>query len=136
MADDTKKFREDILDAVHNRKGGDIADAIGMPDEKDLQVLTRIINRYEKTHPGVLAHTVNTARKEFKAGIYGKRLAEHNGGEAIVAEGTNTVYALELPEDLGRAIEEVFPSLFRSKKHLHWFRQNFPGLTISGQAPR
>lgn len=133
MTKDNSKFREEILGAVQNRKG-DVADAIGMPDEQDLEVLTRIIQRYDKTHPGILNYTVNTARSEFKAGIYGDRLIRD--GEAVVARGVNATYVLELPVELGKAIEEVFPSMFRSKKHLQWFRNNFPGLTISGNKAR
>ena len=130
MDEGVKRFQEDIVSAVENRKG-DIADAIGMPDEEDLKVLTRIIKHYDKTHPGVLAHTVNTARQEFASGTYGNRL--HWDKEAVVSKKTNNVYAMELPVDLGQAIEAVFPSMFRSKKHFRWFRDNFPGLTISGK---
>lgn len=128
--DETKNFREDLLSAVDNRKG-DIADAIGMPDQKDYEVLSRIIQQYNRTHPGVLAHTVKTARDEFEQGIYSKRLTWE--GDAVVGKQMNVTYAFELPVDLGRAIEEVFPSMFRSKKHLRWFRKNFPALTISGK---
>lgn len=127
--DETKKFREDLLGAVHNRKG-DIADAIGMPDEKDYEVLLRIIQRYEKTHPGVLRHTVETARAEFKQGVYGKRLLWE--GEAVVSKKGNFTYDFELPEDLYHAIEQVFPSMFKSKKHFRWFKKNFVKLTIAG----
>lgn len=129
--DNTKKFREELLGAVDNRNKGDIADVIGMPDEKDLETLTRIIRHYEKTHPGVLAHTVKTARDEFRAGTYGNRLAFE--GDAVVSKQMNAVYAFELPADLGHAIEQVFPSMFKSTKHLRWFRKNFPQLTISGK---
>lgn len=126
---DNRKFREELLSAVDNRKG-DIADAIGMPDEKDYEVLLRIIQRYERTHPGVLAHTVNTAREEFRAGRYGKRLVFDN--KALVSKQGNITYDFELPEDLYRAIEQVFPSMFKSKKHFQWFKKNFHRLTIAG----
>ena len=89
--DNSRQFREDLLSAVHNRKG-DVADAIGMPDEYDLEVLTRIIKRYDQTHPGIINWTVSTAREEFNNGIYGKRLAWE--GEAIVGKELNVKYAL------------------------------------------
>lgn len=130
MKDNSRKFREEILSSVQNRKG-DVADAIGMPDDEDYRNLVRIIQRYNRTHPGVLDYTIKTARDEFQQGIYANRLVWQ--GDAVVGKQNNIVYAFELPVELGRAIEEVFPSMFRSKKHLRWFRKNFPRLTISGK---
>lgn len=131
MKDSSKEFREEVLNSVQNRGKGDVADAIGMPDEKDYETLLRIIQRYERTHPGELSFVVKTARDEFKAGIYGKRLTWDGG--AIISKEMNVHYRFELPVGLGRVIEEVFPSMFRSKKHLHWFIKNFPALTITGE---
>jgi type III secretion system FlhB-like substrate exporter len=114
---------------VDNRKG-DVADAIGMPDEKDLETMMRIINRFKKTHPGILEHTVKNAREEFSQGKYNKNLVWKD--KTLVNEGSNMTYDFELPVELYQAIEQVFPSMFKSKKHYHWFKKNFYGLTIKG----
>lgn len=130
MKDPNSKFRGELLDSVAKRKG-DIADAIGMPDQKDYETLLRIIQRYNQTHSGVLQHTINEARREFQAGVYGKRLLWDNN--AITSKESNMIYAFELPVELYQAIEQVFPSMFKSKKHLTWFKKNFVKLTIAGK---
>lgn len=131
MKDTGKEFREQIMGAVQNRGKGDVADAIGMPDEKDYEILLKIISKYEQKNPGEIVAVVSQARAEFKAGVYGKRL-EWDGG-AIVGKNLNIHYRMELPVGLGNAIEKIFPSMFRSKKHLRWLCEKFPQLTIAGK---
>lgn len=128
--DNSKQFREDLLHTVNTRGGQDVADAIGMPDDKDYETLVRIIQRYEKKFPGRLRHTITEARNEFKAGTYGSSLMSSEG-QAVISRDSNMTYDFELPEDLYRAIEQVFPSMFVSKKHFRWFKKHFRQLTIS-----
>lgn len=122
------KFQGDILDEMSKRGKSDIADAIGMPDEKDYEVLLKIIQRFEATHPGLIKATLEQGRRDFELGIHGKNKAWT--GRATVSKDSNMVYHFELPADLYHAIEAVFPSIFRSKKHFAWFKKNFYKLTI------
>jgi hypothetical protein len=124
-------FKSELLGEVSNRGKGDVADAIGMPDQTDYDNLVRIIEHYRRLRPGFLEQHIATVRAEFSAGKYGGNLAFKN--EAEVNKDSHMRLALDIPEDLGRAIEKLFPSMFRSKKHLRWFCQKFPYLTVSGR---
>jgi len=124
-------WRRQLTDAVNNRKG-DVADAIGMPDEQDYEVLLKIIQRYDKTHPGFLSAARNAGRRDYEAGVHHKKRTFDKQSRAVISKDTNMTYAMELPADLVTAIERVFPSLFRSKKHFQWFKKNFSSLTITG----
>lgn len=125
-------FEDQLKSAVSNRGKGDVADAIGMPDEHDYQVLLSIIKSYEAKHPGYIQWHIATIRKFFDEGKYGGNIRFR--GEAEVNKGSRMRHAVDLPMELGMAIEKVFPSMFRSKKHLRWFTKKFPGLTVSGKA--
>lgn len=124
-------FRKDLIEAVDNRGKGDVADAIGMPDEQDYEVLMKIINKFERNHPGLIQATLKAGRRDFETGIYRKNVTWK--GKALVNSGSNTTYVFELPADLVHAIEKVFPSMFRSKKHFRWFKKRFSRLTITGE---
>lgn len=126
----SKKRNKQILTEVSNRKG-DVADAIGMPDEQDYQVLSRIIKRFEATNPGLINYTLREGRKDYESGVYSKNKIWKN--DAVVNRQANMVYSFELPAGLYSAIEKVFPSMFKSKKHLAWFKRNFYKLTIANQ---
>lgn len=114
---------------VDNRKG-DIADAIGMPDEQDYEVLADIIRKYERRNPGLIQATLKAGRHDYEQGIHSS--SKLWKGDTIVNEDSNMRYVFELPEGLVQAIEAVFPSMFRSKKHFGWFKKQFPKLTIKG----
>ncbi len=124
-------FQSDLVDAMNNRGKGDVADAVGMPDQQDYEVIVRIIKRYNQLRPGLLDKHMELVRAEFRSGRYGKNILWK--GHAEVNEASHMRYALELPEDLGRAIERFFPTMFHSKKHLRWFTKKFPELTVSGK---
>lgn len=124
---------EGIAKVVDFRKEKDIADAIGMPDQTDYDNLSKIIRKFERQNPGLIAYTLQEARRQFEAGKHGHRLS-FGKQDAIISEDSNMVYAFELPTELYKRIEKVFPSMFRSKKHLKWFKQNFPKLTIAKKA--
>jgi hypothetical protein len=125
-------FRSDLLGEVANRGKYDLADAIGMPDAQDYEVLLKIIQKFEAKHPGLIAEKLAAGRADYEAGIHrGKRTWT---GKATVNKSSNMVYVFELPDDLYYAIEAVFPSMFRSKKHFTWFKKNFYKLTITGES--
>lgn len=135
-------FQKDLLKEVANRrKGQDLADAVGMPDQQDYEVLIRIIQRFKRTTfpievsgklvyvsgAALIQNSLAMARHDYHRGIHGKN--KHS----LVNKQSGTRYALELPGDLYRAIETIFPTMFRSKKHLRWFCKMFPELTVSGK---
>jgi len=124
-------WRKQLTDAVANRKG-DVADAIGMPDEQDYEVLLRIIQQYDKKHPGYLLAARDAARRDYQSGAHRRKQVFDSGNRALISKDTNMTYALELPAELVTSIERVFPSMFRSKKHFAWFKKNFSALTIAG----
>jgi len=124
-------FKDELLREVDSKGRSDIADAIGMPDQQDYGTLVTLLQQYEKKRPGFLAAHIAAARQEFANGTYGKNLAFKN--EAEVNKDSHMRLALDIPEDLGMAIEKVFPSMFRSKKHLRWLCRKFPNLTITGR---
>jgi hypothetical protein len=122
-----QQFEKDLVGAVINRKG-DVADAVGMPDEKDYEMLLGIFKRYERQYPGHIQFILKQGRREFEEGKYAKNLVWK--GKAEVNQFNNMTYVFELPPILFKRIEDVFPSIFRSKKHLGWFKRNFVKLTI------
>lgn len=124
-------FQDELLTEVGSKGKGDIADAIGMPDQQDYEVLVQIIEKYRRTHPGMLEQHIAQVRSEFNSGRYGGIL--RTKGHAEVNKESHARFAIDIPADLGHAIERVFPSMFRSKKHLRWFTRKFPGLTVSGK---
>lgn len=124
-------FQDELLGAVAKRGKGDIADAIGMPDQQDYEVLVRILKQYERRRPGFLAAHIAAVRREFESGKYGSNF--RRTGHSEVNKDSGMRFAIDIPADLGQAIEKVFPSMFRSKKHLRWFTRKFPELTVSGK---
>lgn len=120
-------FGSDLIRATHDTKG-DIADAIGMPDEKDYEVLLGIIQRFERKYPGLIKAAMEEGRRDFHDGIHRKNLTWKN--DTVVNKDSHMTYAFEIPATLYMAIEQVFPSMFKSKKHLRWFKKNFYKLTI------
>jgi hypothetical protein len=127
------EYKDDLLNSVRTSGKADVADAIGMPDEKDLETLSRIIKRFERTHPGWIAYHLQTGRRDYELGIHHRKQTWDASGRALISKDSNMAYVFELPGELHSAIEKVFPSMFRSKKHLAWFKRNFIKLTVAGK---
>lgn len=121
-------FKSDLITEVRNGGKGDIADAIGMPDQQDYEVLLKIIQKFEVRYPGLLKASLESGRRDYEAGVH--RRKQIFTGKTTVNESSNMVYVFELPAQLYLAIEKIFPSMFRSKKHFNWFKKNFYKLTI------
>lgn len=126
------KFQNDLLEAIGKQGKGDIADAIGMPDQQDYEVLVRIIQTYNKRWPGFLDAHMKIVRQEFISGRYGTNFLRT--GQAEVNKASHGRFAVDIPANLGYAIEMIFPSMFKSKKHLRWFTRKFPELSVSGKS--
>lgn len=123
-------FHSDFTKAVNNSKG-DVADAVGMPDEKDYETLLKIINNFERKNPGLIAAVLKAGRKDYETGKFRKN--KTFTGRATVNKQSNMTYDFELPIGLYQAIEAVFPSMFKSRKHYRWFKKQFPKLLIAGE---
>lgn len=123
-------FQSDFLKAIDNRGKDDIADVVGMPDDQDLETLRSIIQKFDAKYPGLIKNSLQAGRRDYKLGVHAKK--ELWQGEGIISKDSNMTYAMELPANLYFAIEQVFPSMFKSKKHFAWFKKNFRQLTISG----
>lgn len=126
-------FRSDLLGAVGNKGKGDLADAVGMPDEQDYEVLLKIFQKFEARNPGLIKASLEAGRRDYEAGVH--RRKQTFTGKATVNKDSNMVYVFELPAGLYHAIEAVFPTMFKSKKHLGWLKKNFYKLTI-GNTPK
>lgn len=125
------QFEKEFKDALAKRgRGDDIADVVGMPDEKDYEVLMGIVRKYELKHPGYIDYAVQQGRHDYGLGVHSKKKMFDRQGRAVISKDSNMVYAFELPADLVAAIEKVFPSMFRSKRHFAWFRKNFQKLMV------
>lgn len=127
-------FKSDFMDAVHNRGRDDMADVVGMPDEKDYERIYRIIQKFEKQNPGLLRASLEAGRRDYQLGIHKKKQIFDKNGRAVVSKDSNMVYVFEIPAALYMAIEKEYPTMFRSKKHFAWFKRNFQKLTIGETA--
>ena len=126
-------FKSDLLGAVNNRGKDDVADAIGMPDQQDYETLLSIIQKFEARHPGLIKAALYAGRRDYESGVH--RRKQIFTGKATISKDNNMVYVFELPAQLYLAIERVFPSMFRSRKHFASFKKNFYKLTI-GENPK
>lgn len=127
---DQLDFSQKIKAEVDSRKG-DVADAIGMPDQEDYETLLKIIQKFERKRPGLIHATLQQGRRDYESGAH--RHTKLWEGKTLVNKDSNMTYEMELPAELVDAIEAVFPSMFRSKKHFGWFKKNFYKLTIKGE---
>lgn len=97
----------------------DIGDAVGMPDDADRDYIRKLIDDFERAHPGeIKLHRDGASEhlKQLRTDVVGKKSGRR--------------YAMELPEPLGLAMERYIPTLFRSKKHFRWLRKNFKELFL------
>lgn len=124
-------FQKQFLDAT-SEEGRDIADAVGMPDNVDYEVLLKIIQKFERRHPGLINYCIQMGRRDYELGVHKKKQIFDKSGKAVISKDSNMHYVFELPGDLVSAIEKVFPTMFRSPKHFRWFKKNFSKLTITG----
>lgn len=108
----------------------DLADAIGMPDNIDKENIQKIILKFEKKNPGYILNARNLAREGLDDPIYGTTQDSRSKSGKSLAGGSSMRLQLELPEELYNAIEAYIPTIFREKKHYHWFLKNFPELLV------
>lgn len=117
-----------MLGAMDKKTYQTLGDAIGMPDDEDKQNIRRIINRYEKKHPGEMKTLIEYAQAHSAAFDNEFGLVSGKGGTGVSSNGVR--YLMELPPGLHAKLEMYLPTLFREKKHFQWFVKNFPELLI------
>lgn len=124
MSDRLSDLRKEALKAGGNKS---MADAVGMPDEKDKAFLRRLIRRYDRNHPGLLAYTIQQARQDqFENSTTFKNISKYG----LVDQVSSRRHIFEFPESLIATIEQYYPTIFRDKKHFGWFVHNFPELML------
>lgn len=135
MANDKQRdFAKDFAsNAVKNGGFKNLGDAIELPDKEDWDNIVRIINNYRKDSiirygKDILVECIADARKEhLMAGAkYGRLSKEFQ----LVNKDSNMRHIFEFPESFVHAIESVYPVMFTSTKHFHWFCRNFKQLAI------
>jgi hypothetical protein len=124
---DNSSFTDDFLKETKNHKSlGTMGDVVGLPDDEDKARIQRYLIRYEQAHPGELKAIRNLARAHFQVGGDKQKFG-------VVNKEAHGRTLFELPEDLGRWLEQAYPLMFRDKKHTAWFAQNFKELLIPEQ---
>lgn len=125
MTKDNSQFTEEFLkEAGRHKTLQSMGDVVGLPDEEDKLRIQLKLRAYEKEHPGELAFIINMAREHFKDAGGDKQKYGLTNKQA----SGRTLF--ELPEDLGRWLENAYPLMFRERKHTAWFAKNFPELLI------
>lgn len=102
-----------------DNKPKNVADIVGLPDEKDKENIIIIIKNFEKENPGALKHSIEEAREQLRS--QGEDVAKFG----VVNKGAQGRWMFELPEGLINKIIEAYPLMFRDKKHFDWFKRNF-----------
>ena len=111
-----------------------LADAIGMPDKVDKENIQKLILKYEKKHPGYIKHARDEAYQELHDKKFGTTTDSRSKTGTSIAGGASMRLQLELPAELYESIETYIPTIFREKKHYHWFIKNFPELLVPEKA--
>jgi hypothetical protein len=93
-------------------------DPIGLPDEKDVLNIKRMMRNHERVRPGEIAMIIEEARLD--------RQEDFESRMSFVKKEQPVRRALTLPQALMRTIEEAYPIMFKNRKHLAWFKKNFP----------
>lgn len=103
-----------------------LGDALGMPDEKDKTFIRNLILEYEREHPGEILLYRNDGKKELEInGLWNGR-----GEFGVTGKQANMRMIFNLPPRLHGAIERYYPTMFREKRHFHWFVRNFKELMV------
>lgn len=124
MKIDTSSVKDFLQEAKKNKNFRDMGEAVGLPDEEDKNRIRRMILKYERKHPGFIAHARDEAKAQYKV----------EGGQkqkfGLADEQSSRRLLFELPEELYKWIDTAYPLMFQNKKHLRWLIQNFRELLI------
>lgn len=104
-----------------------LGDAVGMPDAQDRYFIRKLLLRYERSHPGVIKYTIDSAKADQQNNSGGVKDITEFG---LVDKHSDRRHIFELPESLVTEIEKYYPTMFREKKHFRWFVKNFKELML------
>lgn len=111
-----KKTKNDML-----AQGGQSVwkdDPVGLPDDKDKANIDTLIKTYDTANPGVIRGYVEHAKAQ--------RDANFNDFGATRDKNNQLRHTMTIPGDLIILIERAYPLMFANKKHIHWFKKNYP----------
>lgn len=105
-----------------------VATSVGLPDDKDVENIERLLKNYELAHPGEIKRFVKRAKEEQDQlrndlGSNKKALGQ-NGGPSFRR-------AITMPIGLMHMIEDGYPLMFSHPRHLHWFMKKFSQFNIA-----
>lgn len=93
-------------------------DPVGLPDDKDKENLDTLIKTYDTANPGVIKGYVKNAQEQ--------RHANFNDFGESNDKNSQLRHTMTLPADLMMLIERAYPLMFANKKHIQWFKKNYP----------
>lgn len=135
MRKDSKQvgFAKDFLTEAQKKGVKSLAGAVGMPDKDDFDNICNMIAIYRKKSVeeygyDILVWCVADAKrdKEQSGGKYESKAKGFN----LVNKDSNMRYHFELPDTFVAMIQRVYPLMFSSTEHYHWFTKNFRELMI------
>jgi hypothetical protein len=131
--DPQSSFAEDFNKESATTGLRDLGDAVGMPDEGDWKNIVNMIAVYRKASIAKfgydkLTDCIVNAKKEYEE--LGGKYDSIARGFNLANKQSNMRLHFEFPQDFLLYIEQGYPTLFRSKKHYHWFCKNFKELMI------
>jgi hypothetical protein len=103
-----------------------LGDALGMPSEADREFLRHLILKFEREHPGEIKAMRDGGRELLK--INGAFNGRQKFG--VTGKQANMRMMFNLPPILFGQIERYFPTMFREKKHFHWFCKHFKEMAL------
>lgn len=98
-------------------------DPVGLPDEADYKNICVMIRNFKKKNPGEL--------EMIAAAAHEKRKAAFNDFSSTDRGEMNMRHVFTMPVELLKKIELSYPLMFTNKKHMAWFRKNFPIFSAS-----
>lgn len=104
------------------QKTKDYSKAVGMPDDWDIKNIQSLISKYERAFPGEIDAAIAEA-KESQEYAY-------NDFSATPNKNSTMRHCLVLPAGLHMLIKEAYPTMFKDKKHRHWFMKKFRKFTV------
>ena len=104
-----------------------IVDALGMPDEWDKKNIQRLINNFEKRHPGLNRASVASARWEYENVVDKLAVGDFN----VKSKQLDMRHLVTMHPLFAKELEKSYPGIFRFPEHTIWFAKNFGQFRIA-----
>jgi len=98
-------------------------DPVGLPDQKDYENICVMIRNFKKKYPGEMEIIAAAANE--------KRETAFNDFSNVKQADMQMRHVFTMPVELLKKIELSYPLMFTNKKHMAWFRKNFPIFSAS-----